>query len=330
MSRNVAVIGSGGWGLALANHIAEKGNNVKVWSFTKEEKDYLNSRHRSIYLPNTKINENVVCSNDLKETIEGTDMILHVSPSRFTRSIFRSYKDYVGDKPVVICSKGFEDESLTTLDGVMKEELPNVKICALSGPSFANEVANRIPTAVILASEDEKLLDDLAEFFSNEYMRVYKSKDVKGVEVGGALKNIMAFCAGACAELDYGTNAQAALMTRGLAEIARLGIKMGANNETFYGLSGLGDLILTCSSDESRNRRAGKLIAKGLSMDETRNKIAATIESFDNIQVAKKLSEKYDVEMPIVDAAYDVVFNGVDVREAGKRLMTRQLKFENE
>ena len=163
---------------------------------------------------------------------------------------------------------------------------------------------------------------------SNEYMRIYKSRDVIGVEVGGALKNIIAFCAGICTELDLGTNAQSALITRGLAEIDRLGVKMGGNIETFYGLSGLGDLILTCSSDESRNRRAGRLIGRGLSIEEARKEIGMTIESVDNIQIAKKLSNKYDIDMPIVNAVYDVLYNGLDAREAVNNLMTRELKEE--
>ena len=247
----------------------------------------------------------------------------------FTRNVFNSYKEYIGNKPVIICSKGFEDKTLTTLDQVMKEELPGVRVGTLSGPSYATEVINHIPTAVILASEDEEILEEIPKIMSNEYMRIYKSKDITGVEVGGALKNIIAFCAGICVELQLGTNAQAALLTRGLSEIARLGEKMGADKQTFYGLSGLGDLFLTCSSDESRNRRAGRLIGKGLSVEEAKKEIGMTIESVDNIEIAKKLSEKYGVEMPIVNATYDVLFNGLSPKEACKTLMTRDLKFED-
>ena len=274
------------------------------------------------------LNERIFCSNNIKEVVENADYIIHISPSKFTRNIFKSYKDYVGDKPVIICSKGFEDNTLFTLDQVLKDELPDVRVAALSGPSYASEVANHIPTAIILASKDEKILNEIPEEFSDETMRIYKSKDILGVELGGSLKNIIAFCSGICAELGYGTNAEAALITRGLAEIARLGKKMGAEEKTFYGLSGLGDLILTCSSDESRNRRAGKLIGKGLSVEEAKKEIGQTIESVDNIQIAKKLSEKYDVEMPIVNAVYDVLYNNLKPSDAGKKLMLRDLKFE--
>ena len=330
MEKNVAVIGSGSWGLALANHIAGKGNNVCVWSFTEHERDLLNNEHRSEYLKNIEINKKVVCSNDILEVVENADYIFHVTPSKFSRTTFCSYKDKVGNKPVVICSKGLEDESLTTLDKVFKEELPTVRTAVLSGPSFASEVANHMPTAILLASEDNELLKEMSEFLSNETMRIYKSNDVVGVEVGGALKNILAFCIGVAVGLKFGTNSQAALMTRGLAEISKLGVKMGGKNETFFGLSGLGDLILTCSSDESRNRRAGKLIAKGFSIEETKNEIKATIESIDNIKTAKRLSEKYEVEMPIVNVANDILFNHLSANEATKRLMTRELKYENE
>ena len=330
MNRTVAIIGSGSWGVALGNHLGEMKNKVKIWSFSEEEKDYINNKKTCMFIPDMVINENVVCSNDIKDVVENSDFILHVTPSKFTRSTFKLYKDYVGNKPIIICSKGLENDTLTTLDDVILSEKPDARIAALSGPSYATEVINHIPTAIILASKDEEILKNIPELFSNEYMRVYKSTDVKGVEIGGAFQNIIAFCAGICAELNLGTNAQSALITRGLAEIARLGTQMGAELSTFYGLSGLGDLILTCSSDESRNRRAGRLIGKGMSKEEAQKEIGMTIESIDNIEVAKKLLAKYEVEMPIVNAAYDVLDNKLTVKEAIKNLMTRELKFENE
>lgn len=327
-NNTIAVIGSGSWGVAISQHLAEAGNKVKIWSFTKEEKDLINNEHKCMFIPDVKLNENIVCSNDVKEVCEGADFIIHVTPSKFTRNTFRQYKDYVGDKPVIICSKGFEDNTLLTLDEVLKEELPGVRVGALSGPSYATEVIRNVPTAILLGSEDDKILEEIPEVMSNEYLRIYKSKDIKGCEIGGSLKNIIAFCAGICAELGYGTNAMSALITRGLAEITRLGVKMGADEHTLYGLSGLGDLILTCSSDESRNRRAGRLIGKGYTIDEARKEIGMTIESVDNIQIAKKLADKYNAEMPIVNSVYDVLFNGLAPKEAGKCLMTRELKFE--
>ncbi len=330
MSRTIAIVGSGSWGMALANHLGEKGNKVKVWSFSEEEKDIINNEHTCKFIPNMKVNENVYCYTDIKEVVVDSSMILHVTPSKFTRETFIKYKEYVLDKPIIICSKGIEAETLSTLDKVILSELPSARVAVLSGPSYAEELVNHIPTAVILASKDEKILEEIPDIFSNEYLRVYKSTDITGVEVGGTFKNIIALCVGIASELNMGINAQAALITRGLAEIARLGVKMGAMNETFYGLSGLGDIILTCTSDESRNRRAGKLIGKGLSLEEIKSQIGMTIESIDNIEVAKKLLEKYNLDMPIINAAYKVLNNKLDPKEAVKQLMTRSLKFEIE
>ena len=330
MSKNVAVVGSGSWGMALANHLAEMGNAVKVWSFTEEEKNLINNERKCMFIPDMVLDEKIYCSNDVVEVVKDADYIFHVTPSKVTRNVFKQYKDYVKNKPIVICSKGLENATLKTLDEVMLEELPSAKIAAFSGPSYATEVVKHIPTAIILASKHDDVLDEVSSLLMNEYMRIYKSRDVIGVEVGGALKNIIAFCAGICAELNLGTNAQSALITRGLAEITRLGVKMGANKETFFGLSGLGDLILTCSSDESRNRRAGRLIGKGKTVEEAKKEIGMTIESVENIEVAKKLAEKYNVEMPIVNAAYDVLYNNLKPKDAVNKLMTREIKFEME
>ena len=330
MSKNVAVVGSGSWGMALANHLAEMGNDVKVWSFTEEEKNLINNERKCMFIPDMVLDEKIYCSNDVVEAVKDADYIFHVTPSKVTRNVFKQYKDYVKDKPIVICSKGLENTTLKTLDEAMLEELPSAKIAAFSGPSYATEVVKHIPTAIILASKHDDVLDEVSSLLMNEYMRIYKSRDVVGVEVGGALKNIIAFCAGICAELNFGTNAQSALITRGLAEITRLGVKMGADKSTFFGLSGLGDLILTCSSDESRNRRAGRLIGKGKTIEEAKKEIGMTIESVENIEVAKKLAEKYDVEMPIVNAAYDVLYNNLKPQDAVNKLMTRAIKFEME
>ena len=330
MSKNIAVVGSGSWGMAISNHLAEMGNAVKVWSFTEEEKNLINNERKCMFIPDMVLDEKIYCSNDVVEVVKDADYIFHVTPSKVTRNVFKQYKDYVKDKPIVICSKGLENATLKTLDEVMLEELPTAKIAAFSGPSYATEVVKHIPTAIILASKHEDVLDEVSSLLMNEYMRIYKSRDVVGVEVGGALKNIIAFCAGICAELNFGTNAEAALITRGLAEITRIGEKMGADKNTFFGLSGLGDLILTCSSDESRNRRAGRLIGKGKTIEETKKEIGMTIESVENIQVTKKLAEKYDVEMPIVNAAYDVLYNNLKPQDAVNKLMTRAIKFEME
>lgn len=327
--KDIAIIGSGSWGCALAIYLANNGNNVKIWSFSEDEKNIINNEKRCVFLPKAVIPDNVFCSTDMKEVIEGADFVLHVTPSKFVRSTMIQYKDIIKpNQNIIMCSKGFELETCKTLDQVIEEEFPENKYGILSGPSHAEEVSLNINTALVIASKYDDLKDEIVDCFKSKTLRMYTSKDVKGVELGGALKNIIAFCAGAAVGLGLGDNAFAALSTRGLVEIARLGTKMGGEEKTFYGLTGLGDLIVTCGSEHSRNRTAGKYIGEGFSIEETRKKVGMTIESLDNIDVAYKLSKKYEVEMPIVNAVYDVLYNGLDVRNAVEILMTRDLKEE--
>ena len=326
--KKICVIGSGSWGCALAVHLAKLGNEIKVWSFSKEEADIINNEKKCKFLPGVDLPDNIYCTTDLEEAIKDTEIILHVTPSKFVRDTIREYKQFVGDRPVVICSKGFESSTLYTLSEVAAEEMPKVKIGILSGPTHAEEVSIGIPTAIVVASKNIDVQYNVQDLFMSETMRVYTTSDVKGVELGGALKNIIAFCAGISVELNLGDNTLAALITRGLNEIARLGIAMGGNHNTFYGLSGLGDLIVTCLSEHSRNRRAGKCIGRGLSVEETKKEIGMTIESIDNIEVAYKLCKKYNIEMPIVETVYDVLYNGLKPAEAVTKLMTREMKCE--
>ena len=326
--KNIAIIGSGSWGVALGIHLAKLGNKVKIWSFMEEERDLINNERKCRFLPEVTLPEGIVCYTSYEEVIKHSDIILHVTPSKFTRNTVKEYKKYVTNQPIVICTKGFEKETLSTLDTVIKEELPENEVVILSGPSHAEEVSIGIPTAMVIASEDEKLADEIRDIFMNENLRVYTSKDVKGVELGGALKNIIAFCAGIAAGLGLGDNTFAALITRGLHEIAILGEKLGGKQETFYGLTGLGDLIVTCLSEHSRNRRAGKLLGQGMQIDEIRKEIGMVIEGVDNIEVAYKLSKIYDVEMPIVKAVYEVLYGNLDAKTAVTMLMTRDKKSE--
>ena len=326
--KKIAIIGSGSWGVALATYLANVGNQVKIWSFSEEERDLINNEKKCKFLPDLIIPDNIYCSTSYEEVIKDTEFILHVTPSKFTRSTFKQYKQYVGEKPVIICSKGFEKETLKTLDEVIEEELPNVKVGVLSGPSHAEEVSIGVPTALVMASKYNEVLDMLQETFMSEKMRIYTSNDVKGVELGGALKNIIAFCAGVAAGIGLGDNSFAALITRGLKEISRLGIKLGGELETFYGLSGLGDLIVTCLSEHSRNRKAGKLIGQGKTLEETKKEVGMVIESIDNIDVAYQLGKINNIEMPIVNAVYEVLYNKLDPQKAVKNLMTRDKKME--
>mgnify|MGYP000351520824 FL=1 len=327
--KNISIIGSGSWGSALGIHLAHLGNNVKIWSYSQEEADLINNEKKCKFLPLATIPDGVVCTTDFKTAIEGTEMLLIVTPSKFVRKTIQKFKQYVTDQEIIICSKGFEESTLYTLNEVVEEELPNCKIGGLSGPSHAEEVSLEIPTALVIASEDDKLLKDVQSTFMNEALRIYTSYDIKGAELGGALKNIIAFCAGAITGLELGDNTFAALLTRGLSEMAKLSIKMGGEPKTIYGLTGLGDLIVTCMSNHSRNRRAGILIGQGKTIEEAKQEIGMTIESIDNIRTAYKLSKKYDVEMPIVNTVYEVLFEGLDARKAIANLMTRNPKFED-
>ena len=326
--KKIAIIGSGSWGVALAIHLAKLGNEIKIWSFMQEEADLINNEKKCKFLPNVELPENIMCTTDYKEAIDDTEMILHVTPSKFTRNIVKEYKKYVTNQPIIICTKGFEKDTLLTLDEVIKEEMPSAKIAVLSGPSHAEEVSISIPTVLVVASKHDDVLTLVQDTFMCEKMRIYTSKDVKGVELGGALKNIIAFCAGAAAGLGLGDNTFAALLTRGLSELTRLGVAMGGEKDTFYGLSGFGDLIVTCLSEHSRNRKAGKLIGQGKSIEEAKKEVGMTIESIDNIEVAYELGKKYNIEMPIVNAVYSVLYKGTNPKDAVTELMTRDKKSE--
>jgi len=326
---NITIIGSGSWGVALGVYLAGLGHNVKMWSFAEEENDEINNKKICRYLPDLKIPDNLKCTMNFEEALEGTKLVLHVTPSKFVRNTIKGYEKFIkDDQMLVMCSKGFESETNKTMDEVVKEELPNIKFGVLSGPSHAEEVSKNIPTALVIASKDSEVINYVSNVFRSEYMRVYNTNDVRGAEIGGALKNIIAFCAGISFGLGFGDNTFAALATRGLVEIERLGVVLGANSKTFYGLTGLGDLIVTCGSTHSRNRNAGELIGKGYSMEETRKTIGMTIEGVDNINVAYSMSKQYNVEMPIVETVYNVLYNGLNPKDAVTKLMTREFKSE--
>ena len=327
--KNIAIIGSGSWGVALAIHLAKLGNNIKIWSFAEDERDLINKEKRCKFLQNVTLPDGIEATNSYEYAIKDSEFIIHVTPSKFTRDTVKQYKQYVTNQPIVICSKGFEKDSMLTLDEVIQEEIPNAKIAVLSGPSHAEEVSIAIPTVLVVASKYDAVLKLVQDTFMCEKMRIYTSRDVKGVELGGALKNIIGFCAGVAAGLGLGDNTFAALITRGLAELSRLGVELGGQKETLYGLSGLGDLIVTCLSEHSRNRKAGKLIGQGLSLEETKKEVGMTIESIDNIEVAHELGKLHNIEMPIVEAVYGILYKGLKPEEAVSMLMNRAKKSEN-
>ena len=309
-------------------HAANLGNEVTMWAHSDEEYRQINENRKTKYLPNAIIPETIKCTKSLEEAIKNSELIFHVTPSKYTRETMKKYKQYITDQPVIICSKGFEASTLYTLSEVATDEMPNAKIGVFSGPSHAEEVSVGIPTAIVIASKYIDVLYNVQDALMDENLRIYTSTDVKGVELGGALKNIMAFCAGIAAELKLGDNTFAALITRGLTEISRLGVAMGGNHNTFYGLSGLGDLIVTCLSEHSRNRRAGKCIGRGLTVEETRKEIGMVVESFDNIEVTYKLSKKYNIEMPIVNTVYDILYNRLEPTKSVNLLIKKKKKSE--
>lgn len=327
--KTIAIIGSGSWGVALAIHLAKLENKIQMWSHSEEEKDLINNEKKCKYLPDAKLPENIVATTSYKEAIEGSDFIIHVTPSKFTRETVQQYKAYVTNQPIVICSKGFEKDTMYTLDEVVQEEIPNAKIAVLSGPSHAEEVSIAIPTVLVVASKYDSVLKLVQDTFMCNKMRIYTSRDVKGVELGGALKNIIAFCAGVAAGIGLGDNTFAALITRGLAELSRLGVELGGQKDTLYGLSGLGDLIVTCLSEHSRNRRAGKLIGQGKSLEETKKEVGMVIESIDNIEVAYELGKLHNIEMPIVEAVYGILYKNLKPEDAVNMLMNRAKKNED-
>ena len=327
--KNIAIIGSGTWGIALAIHLAKAGNNIKVWSFSEEEANAINQDRKCKFLPDAVIGENITCYTDMKTVIEGSEIILHVTPSKFVRETIKKYKEYVTTQPIIMCAKGFEADTLCTLSQIIEQEMPNIQYGIFSGPSHAEEVSIGIPTAIVIASKEESVKNLVQETFMNETMRVYTSDDVIGVELGGALKNIIAFCAGIATELKLGDNSFAALITRGLGELARLGVALGGEKDTFYGLSGLGDLVVTCLSEHSRNRKAGKLIGQGKTLEEAKKEVGMVIESIDNIEVAYELGKIHGIEMPIVEAVYGILYKDLKPEEAVNILMNRKRKSED-
>lgn len=327
--KNICILGSGSWGVALAIHLAKMNHNIKMWSFTEEETNIINNEKKCKFLPNAILPENIFCTTSFKEAIEGSEMILVVTPSKAVRETIVKCKEYITDQQIIICSKGFERATLYTLNEILEEELPNSKIGGLSGPSHAEEVSMGIPTALVIASKHQEILDNIQKTFMNEALRIYTSNDIKGAELGGALKNIIAFCAGVLTGLELGDNTFAALLTRGLSEMAKLSVKMGGDFKTVYGLTGLGDLIVTCLSSHSRNRRAGILIGQGKTIEEAKKEVGMTIEAIDNIETVYELSKKYDIEMPIVNAVYDVLYSNLKPKDAAVKLMTRKAKYED-
>lgn len=332
MNHKIGVLGGGSWGTSLAILLSKNGLEVDMWLRNKKQiEDILATRENCKYLPGVKIPNNLNISNEIEKTINGKDIILLSVSSHGIREILLNSKEYFNNEQIIVnVAKGIENNTLMRISDIVHEILPDNKYAILSGPSHAEEVARDIPTTIVSASVDKKVAEYVQDVFMTQYFRVYTNPDVIGVELGGALKNIIALGAGISDGLGYGDNTKAALMTRGLFEIARLGEQMGANINTFSGLAGIGDLIVTCTSMLSRNRRAGILIGKGKSVEEAIEEVGMVVEGIKTTKSAYELAKRYEVDMPITNELYGVLYEGKPVKDSVLNLMGRDKKFEME
>lgn len=328
----IAVLGAGSWGTALATIFAKNNHAVRLWGRDEVQvREMQVSRHNSRYLKDVKFPDQITCVSDLSEAVRDCRAVILAVSSQANREIMERIKPFVSNETIIVnVSKGLEKETNLRASELCKEILPQNPFVVLSGPSHAEEVAQEMPTTLVAASENVNAMRYVQAAASNEYIRVYTNSDVIGVELGGALKNIIALGAGVLAGLEYGDNTLAALMTRGMTEMVRLGIALGAEEATFFGLSGIGDLIVTCTSNHSRNRRAGILIGQGKTLAETTQAIQMVVEGITSTQIAHELSQRIGIEMPIVNQLYEVLYHGQTPREAVKALMIRDKKNEIE
>ena len=328
---DIGIIGAGSWGIALSVLLSNNGHNVKVWSIIEDEIKMLELNHEhKDKLPGVILSDRITFTSSLKEAVGGKDLLVMAVPSPFVRSTSAMLKDIVADGQIIVnVAKGIEESTLMTLSQIIEEEVPKATVAVLSGPSHAEEVGRGIPTTIVVGAKEQKTAEYIQNIFMSEVFRVYISPDVLGIELGAALKNVVALAAGIADGLGYGDNTKAALITRGIAEIARLGMKMGGKFETFCGLSGSGDLIVTCASMHSRNRRAGILIGQGKTMDEAMKEVKMVVEGVYSAKAALRLAKKYDVQIPIIEQVNQVLFENKPASEAMKDLMTRDKKIEN-
>ncbi len=328
---DISIIGAGSWGIALAVLLHKNGHQVTVWSVIEAEIKMLQKEHEhKDKLPGVKLPEDMVFTTDLEQAVRGAEVLVLAVPSPYTRSTSQSMAPLVKEGQMVVnVAKGIEEKTLLTLSQIIEEEIPQANVAVLSGPSHAEEVGRGIPTTIVVGAKDKETAEYLQNIFMNEVFRVYISPDVLGIELGAALKNVVALAAGIADGLGYGDNTKAALITRGITEIARLGVAMGGKFETFCGLTGIGDLIVTCASMHSRNRRAGILIGQGYTMKQAMDEVKMVVEGVYSAKAAMGLAKKYDVQLPIIEQVNAVLFEGQLADEAVKNLMLRDKKIEN-
>ena len=328
---DISMIGAGSWGTALAVLLHKNGHRVTVWSAIEAEIKMLVKEHEhKDKLPGVKLPEDMEFTTDLEKAVKGADVLVLAVPSPYTRSTSHNMAPYVeAGQLIVNAAKGIEEKTLLTLSQIIEEEIPQAKVAVLSGPSHAEEVGRGIPTTIVVGAREREVAEYLQNVFMNEVFRVYISPDVLGIELGAALKNVVALAAGIADGLGYGDNTKAALITRGITEIARLGVAMGGRFETFCGLTGIGDLIVTCASMHSRNRRAGILIGQGYTMKQAMDEVKMVVEGVYSAKAAMGLAKKYDIQLPIIEQVNAVLFEGQLADEAVKNLMLRDKKIEN-
>ncbi len=328
---NIAVIGSGSWGTTLANLLSLKGNVVKVWGRNIEYMEEINkTKINRKYLPKLKLSSSLEFSGDLEYVIKNSRIIVLAVASQAVKSVLIKSKPFINNQIIVDVSKGIDTENLKTISQIVEDILPGNKYVVLSGPSHAEEVSMNMPTTIVAASKSREYAEFIQDLFSTQSLRIYTNPDVIGVELAGALKNIIAIGAGISDGLGYGDNAKAALITRGILEISRLGVALGAKEDTFKGLTGFGDLIVTCTSMHSRNRRCGILLGKGKSLDEAIDEVGMVVEGATTIKAAYELSKKYDIYMPITNELFKVLYENKNPRDSVDKLMLKRRKHEFE
>lgn len=334
---NIGLLGTGTWGMALARMLCLNGNDVTCWSALPEEIDQLRTQRKHKNLPGVAIPQKIRFTENIEEACENKEIMVFAVPSVYVRSTAAAAAPFIADGQLIVdVAKGIEPDTLLTMTGVIEDVLEkhgnrhDLKLVALSGPTHAEEVSRDIPTAIVAASRDKAAAETVQNVFTNDCMRVYTHHDVLGVELCGAVKNVMALAAGISSGLGFGDNTKAALITRGMAEIARLGLKMGCDVHTFAGLAGIGDLIVTATSVHSRNNRCGQLIGSGMTPDEAVKQVGMVVEGINALPATMKLSRAYGVEMPIAEAVNNVVFQGSDPREMVMDLMKREKRAEND
>ncbi|MDE6924920.1 MAG: NAD(P)-dependent glycerol-3-phosphate dehydrogenase [Acetatifactor sp.] len=325
----ISILGGGSWGIAIAVLLHKNGHEITVWSALEAEVEMLREKHEHKMLPDVRLPEDMIFTADDREAVEGSDLLVMAVASAYTRATANRIGGLVAqDQKILNVAKGIEEHTLMTLSEIIEQEIPQADVAVMSGPSHAEEVGRGIPTTIVVGAKSKATAEYIQNLFMNEVFRVYISPDILGMELGGSLKNVVALAAGIADGLGYGDNTKAALITRGIAEIARLGIAMGGKFETFCGLTGIGDLIVTCASMHSRNRRAGILIGQGRSYESAMEEVQMVVEGVYSAKAAMELAEKYQIQMPIIEQVNKVLFDGKSAAQAVKELMLRDRKEE--